>query len=57
MNRYKKDKHWYLGFLGFIGIYKLPEVLLIFQENTSIWQLTNLLYFFWFLYFIPTKQQ
>lgn len=47
------QKKWYLGFLGLIGIYKLPTVLGFFQGTEQWWELLNLLWFMWFLYFIP----
>ncbi len=57
MNTYKTNKYWYLGFLGFIGFYKLPEVLLLFQQKNSIWEFTDLLWFLWFLNFLPKKNK
>lgn len=57
MNNYKVNKYWYLGFLGLIGFYKLPEVLFFFQGNASAWELTNLLWFTWLFHFIPTKNK
>ncbi|MCK8521497.1 hypothetical protein M0D21_07955 [Aquimarina sp. D1M17] len=53
MKNYKFDNHWYLGFLGFVGIYKFPEVIHYFQGQGSIWGLLNLLWFTWFAYFLP----
>lgn len=47
------QKEWYLGFLGFIGIYKFDEVVAFFQGEASWWGLANLLWFLWFLYFLP----
>jgi hypothetical protein len=61
MNNYKDtrsyqfDKHWYLGFLGLIGFYKLPLVWAVFQEGGTLWDLTNLLWISWLLYFLPEK--
>lgn len=51
------DKHWPLGFLGFIGLYKLHEVIAFFQGETSWWGLANLLWFLWFLYFLPEEKK
>lgn len=52
------SKHWWLGFLGFIGFYKLPEVISYFTEGGSAWMLVGLLWFLWFLEFLPkTKSQ
>jgi hypothetical protein len=36
------QKHWWLGFLGSIGLYKLPEVLSYFQGTGSALDLLNL---------------
>jgi hypothetical protein len=54
-SNYTFDKYWYLGFLGFVGIYELPVVIAYFQEGGSTWALTNLLWFLWFSHFIPKK--
>ncbi|WP_169543875.1 hypothetical protein [Sneathiella aquimaris] len=46
-------KYWYLGFLGMIGVWKLP---LIFVAVTGFGPWTDALYagwFLWFLNFIP----
>lgn len=60
MNKIKKkeyqfQKYWYLGFLGFIGIYELPEVWAYFQGEGTFWVLTDLLWLLWFFDFLPTK--
>lgn len=47
------QKHWYLGFLGLVGIYKFPEILEFFLTDGSWWGLSTALWFLWFLYFIP----
>jgi hypothetical protein len=51
------NKYWWLGFLGFIGFYKLPEVIDFFQGTGNWFVLINLLWFFWFLEFIPQKKK
>ena len=52
----KLQKHWYLGFLGLIGLYKIPTVL-VFIDGGGHWlDLANLLWFLWFFHFIPEKQ-
>ncbi|CAM1374296.1 conserved hypothetical protein [Tenacibaculum litopenaei] len=56
MKNYTFDRHWYLGFLGIIGIYKLPEILCFFTCGASFWVLLNVLWFLWFSYFIPTAK-
>jgi hypothetical protein len=53
LDNYIFEKNWGLGALGFVGFYKIPVVFDSFQGNESIWEVTNLLWFFWFLYFIP----
>ncbi len=53
----KMQKHWYLGFLGLIGVYKFPSVLDFFQGFGQWWELLNLLWFIWFLYFIPEGEK
>jgi hypothetical protein len=57
MENYTFEKKWFLGGLGFVGFYKLPLVIDCFQGNESLWEATNLLWFFWFLYFIPKSEQ
>ncbi|MFT5254603.1 MAG: hypothetical protein ACI87N_003679 [Flavobacteriales bacterium] len=52
---YQFDKHWYLGFLGLIGFYKVPSVWAFFQGDGTFWDLTNLLWLLWLLYFLPEK--
>jgi|TARA_R110001632_G_scaffold41641_2_gene104836 hypothetical protein len=49
------QKHWWLGFLGSIGLYKLPEVLSYFQGTGSALDLLNLCWLLWFLYFLPEE--
>lgn len=55
-SNYTFDKYWYLGFLGFVGFYELPEVIAYFQGDGSAWNLAALLWFLWFSHFIPKKQ-
>lgn len=52
---YQFDQYWFLGFLGFIGFYSFPEVWVFLEGNGSAWSLTNLLWFLWFLNFLPKK--
>lgn len=47
------QKHWYLGFLGVVGVYELPKLISVFQPDGSWWDLTGALWFIWFLYFLP----
>jgi len=50
------QKHWYLGFLGLIGVYELPKFIGAFQSTGSWWDFTAALWFLWFLYFIPESK-
>lgn len=52
----KMKKHWWLGFLGFIGLYKLPATMTYFTGNESVFVLVNLLWLFWFLEFLPPSK-
>lgn len=47
------QKYWYLGFLGLIGIYELPQLIGALQADGSWWDFTAALWFLWFLYFVP----
>jgi hypothetical protein len=51
------QQKWPLGFLGLIGLYKLPTVLAYFQGSGTAWDLTNLLWLLWFLYLIPESKE
>ncbi len=55
MKNYTFDKYWFLGFIGLIGFYKLSSIFNYFQGQASIWELSNMLWFIWFLYFVPKK--
>lgn len=52
----KLQKHWYLGFLALIGIYKLPLIIGALQWDASLLALTNLLWFAWLTFLIPTRE-
>lgn len=52
----KMQQHWYLGFLGLAGFWKLPLIVEFFQGSESWWDLANLLWFLWFLYWIPEEE-
>ncbi|PCI02924.1 MAG: hypothetical protein COB78_11590 [Hyphomicrobiales bacterium] len=52
----KMQKHWYLGFLGLVGLYKLPTLISLFQGTGSWWDLSNALWFLWFFYFVPESK-
>lgn len=51
------SKHWYLGFLGFIGFYYLSDIGSLLQGEASLWALSHALWFLWFSYFIPQKAE
>ncbi|MDZ5606227.1 hypothetical protein U2I54_03675 [Bacillus pseudomycoides] len=52
--KFRKD--WWLGFLGFIGVYKFPNVIDAFQGEKDWTALISLIWFIWFGYFIPEKK-
>ncbi|PFW58539.1 hypothetical protein COL13_06705 [Bacillus cereus] len=52
----KMQKNWWLGFLGFIGIYKIPGMIEAFQADGSWLKLIGLIWLLWFGYFIPEKK-
>ena len=56
MENYKLDTYWFLGFLGFVGFYKLTLIINCFYGQETFWELLNVLWFSWFLYFIPKKK-
>jgi hypothetical protein len=47
------QKHWYLGLLGCVGFYELPDFIAFFADGGSWWGLTSVLWFLWFLHFVP----
>ncbi|MFL0400453.1 hypothetical protein ACH0BP_01740 [Bacillus nitratireducens] len=57
----KMQKNWWLGFLGLIGIYKIPGMIEAFQADKGwlalislVWlALISLVWLLWFGYFIP----
>ena len=54
----KMQKHWYLAVLGLVGIWNFPDVWANFQtESGSYWDLSNLLWFLWFLYLVPESSE
>lgn len=52
----KMQKNWWLGFLGFIGIYKIPGMIEAFQADGSWMKLIGFIWLLWFGYFIPEKK-
>lgn len=49
------QENWWLGFLGFVGIYKLPDILGAFHGDNSPWEYIYLSWLLWLLYFVPEK--
>ncbi len=54
--KYTMQKQWWLGFLGIIGFFKIPSILLFLKGDASPVVLLSLLWFLWFLLFIPRKK-
>lgn len=50
------QKHWYLGFLGLIGFYKLQLAVAPFSGQGPWSDALNLLWFLWFSYFLPKQR-
>ncbi|SIQ10414.1 hypothetical protein SAMN05878494_0321 [Bacillus cereus] len=50
------QKNWWLGFLGLIGIYKIPGMMEAFQADGSWFKLIGFIWLLWFGYFIPEKK-
>ena len=48
----KYRENWWLGFLGFFGVWGIPELLTQDWFGT-IW----VLWFIWFIYFLPIKKE
>lgn len=47
------QKNWFLGFLGLIGVVKLPDIMVAATGFGPWTDLVHLLWFLWFLNFIP----
>ncbi|WP_447726193.1 hypothetical protein [Sphingomonas koreensis] len=47
------QKRWWLGFVGLIGFYKLPDMILAWHSRESAWEFLSLGWFLWLLYFVP----
>jgi len=54
--KYIMQKAWYLGFIGIVGIFRLPEVLSVFNGG-DLRQLLSILWFLWFLFFLPVENK
>lgn len=53
----KFQKRWWLGFLGFIGVYKFPDVVAAFHGQASAWEYLYLTWLIWLLYFVPERSR
>jgi hypothetical protein len=47
------QKRWWLGFVGLIGFYKVPDMVLAWHGRESAWEFLSLGWFLWLLYFVP----
>ncbi|MCW9130787.1 hypothetical protein OF830_07405 [Bacillus paramycoides] len=52
----RMQKNWWLGFLGFIGVYKIPSMIDAFQGDKGWFSLIGFIWLLWFGYFIPEKK-
>lgn len=52
-NNMKMQKHWYLGLLGLIGLYKAPTLWAAINGMGDWTDFLNVLWFLWFFYFWP----
>jgi hypothetical protein len=50
-------KYWWLGFLGLIGIYKLPDALAAFNGDKGPIEYLYLTWLIWLLYIVPQRQR
>ncbi|MDA2255908.1 MULTISPECIES: hypothetical protein [Bacillus cereus group] len=53
----KMQKNWWLGFLGFMGVYKIPGMIEAFQVDGNWMKLIGFIWLLWFGYFIPEKKE
>lgn len=53
----KFQKYWWLGFLGFVGLYKLPTVIGVFNGTEAAWRIIEMLWLLWFSYFFPSMKE
>lgn len=51
----KMQKFWYLGFLGLIGFYFVPDAIHAFEVEGHWLEAQGLLWFGWFLCFWPEE--
>jgi hypothetical protein len=50
------QKRWWLGFVGLIGLWKLPTVIAAFRGDGGLWDYQWLTWLIWLLYFIPERR-
>jgi ribosomal protein S18 acetylase RimI-like enzyme len=50
------NRYWWLGLLGLIGFVYMNDVRNVFINGGNYFLLLNLLWFSWFIYFIPSKR-
>ncbi|MFK5978925.1 MAG: hypothetical protein QM488_08580 [Rhizobiaceae bacterium] len=53
----KMQKHWYLGFLGLVGLYKFPTLWAALNGAGHWSDFLNVLWFLWFFYFAPETKK
>lgn len=49
----KFSKYWWLGLLGFVGVYQTPMMLDAISNGGPYLKLANALWYLWFFEFIP----
>ncbi len=47
------QRYWYLGLLGIIGVYQLPDSFAALTGFAPWYEALNLAWFLWFSYLIP----
>ncbi|BCR36510.1 GNAT family N-acetyltransferase [Mariniplasma anaerobium] len=50
------NRYWWLGLLGLIGFVYINDIRNVFIHGENYFILLNLLWFSWFIYFIPSKR-
>lgn len=50
------NKYWWLGLLGLIGFVYINDIRNVFINGGNYFLLLNLLWFSWFIYFIPSRR-
>jgi ribosomal protein S18 acetylase RimI-like enzyme len=52
----RTKNNWWLGFFGFIGLIYIQDIIAVFNQEASIFNLLYCFWFLWFLYFIPNSK-